>query len=135
MSDMRRDVVGQPDAVVDAMQLEPATLAGPEWQYCTASDEIGRLLLSDGSVLAIDPKGELARISAQARRQKGQKVVVLDPFGASGITPSGRFNPLDELDVRHPNVKDDAALIRYYVAAATSAISWPGSSSPTMGSP
>ena len=27
-----------------------------------------------GSVLAIDPKGELARITARARREKGQKV-------------------------------------------------------------
>ena len=55
---------------------------------------VPNLLIYDGSVLAIDPKGELARITARARRQKGQKVVVLDPFAESGITPSGRFNPL-----------------------------------------
>ena len=72
---------------------------------------VPNLLLYDGSVLAIDPKGELARITAQARREKGQKVVVLDPFGTSGVTPLGRFNPLDELDEKHPNVRDDAALI------------------------
>ncbi len=72
---------------------------------------VPNLLLYDGSVLAIDPKGELARITARARRQKGQKVVVLDPFKESGATPSGQFNPLDELDATHPNVKDDAALI------------------------
>lgn len=71
---------------------------------------VPNLLLYDGSVLAIDPKGELARITARARRAKGQEVVVLDPFGESGLR-SGSFNPLDELDVKSPNVKDDAGLI------------------------
>jgi type IV secretion system protein VirD4 len=71
---------------------------------------VPNLLMYDGSVLAIDPKGELARITARARRQKGQKVVVLDPFGESGIA-SGSFNPLDELDPESKNVKDDAAQI------------------------
>jgi type IV secretion system protein VirD4 len=71
---------------------------------------VPNLLLYDGSVLAIDPKGELARITARARRQKGQKVVVLDPFEESGL-PSASFNPLDELDPASKSVKDDAALI------------------------
>lgn len=71
---------------------------------------VPNLLLYDGSVLAVDPKGELARITARARRQKGQKVVVLDPFGESGLA-SGRFNPLDELDPDSKHVKDDAAQI------------------------
>lgn len=71
---------------------------------------VPNLLLYDGSVLAIDPKGELARITARARRQKGQKVVVLDPFAESGIA-SGSFNPLDELDPAGKNVKDDAGQI------------------------
>lgn len=72
---------------------------------------VPNLLMYDGSVVAIDPKGELARITARARRQKGQKVVVLDPFGESGVERSGSFNPLDELDPDDANVKDDAALI------------------------
>lgn len=71
---------------------------------------VPNLLLYDGSVLAIDPKGELARITARARRQKGQKVVVLDPFGESGLV-SGSFNPLDELDPASKHVKDDAAQV------------------------
>lgn len=71
---------------------------------------VPNLLMYDGSVLAIDPKGELARITARARRQKGQKVVVLDPFGESGLA-SGSFNPLDELDPDGRNVKDDAGQI------------------------
>jgi type IV secretion system protein VirD4 len=72
---------------------------------------VPNLLLYDGSVLAIDPKGELARVTARARRAKGQKVVILDPFGENGRYPSGRFNPLDEIDPNGPNVKDDASLI------------------------
>lgn len=71
---------------------------------------VPNLLMYDGSVLAIDPKGELARITSRARREKGQKVVVLDPFGESGLA-SGSFNPMDELDPAGKNVKDDAALI------------------------
>ncbi|MEJ2118857.1 MAG: type IV secretory system conjugative DNA transfer family protein, partial [Alphaproteobacteria bacterium] len=49
--------------------------------------------------------------TARARRGKGQKVVVLDPFGENGRYPSGCFNPLDEIDPESPNVKDDVALI------------------------
>lgn len=71
---------------------------------------VPNLLMYDGSVLAIDPKGELARITARARREKGQKVIVLDPFGESSI-PTGSFNPLDELDPDSRHVKDDAGQI------------------------
>lgn len=74
------------------------------------------LFLYEGSVLAIDPKGELARETAQRRASMGQKVVVLDPFGASedGTLPfRGTFNPLAEIDP-DPNsltAIDDAALL------------------------
>ena len=71
---------------------------------------VPNLLLYDGSVLAIDPKGELARITARARQKKGQKVVILDPFGASKLA-SGSFNPLDALDPSDEEVQDDVALI------------------------
>lgn len=33
---------------------------------------VPNLLLYDGSVIVIDPKGELARVTARARREKGQ---------------------------------------------------------------
>jgi type IV secretion system protein VirD4 len=71
---------------------------------------VPNLLMYDGSVLAIDPKGELARITARARQKKGQKVVILDPFGASRLA-SGSFNPLDALDPNDQEVQDDVALI------------------------
>jgi type IV secretion system protein VirD4 len=71
---------------------------------------IPNLLMYEGSVLALDPKGELAAITARARRDMGQKVVVLDPFGESGIA-SGSFNPLDQLDPASDLVIDDAGQI------------------------
>ncbi len=43
---------------------------------------IPNMLMYEGSVLAIDPKGELARITSRARAEMGQRVVVFDPFGA-----------------------------------------------------
>lgn len=72
---------------------------------------VPNLLLYDGSVIAIDPKGELAAITSRARRQKGQTVVVLDPFGVSGCADRGSFNPLDQLDPASGTVKDDAGII------------------------
>lgn len=72
---------------------------------------VPNLLFYDGSVIAIDPKGELARITARARKMKGQKVVILDPFGENGRYPSGCFNPLDEIDANGPNAADDAGLV------------------------
>lgn len=71
---------------------------------------VPNLLLYEGSVIALDPKGELAAITARARRALGQKVVVLDPFGETG-QPSGSFNPLDQLDPGSDVVIDDAGQI------------------------
>lgn len=62
-----------------------------------------------GSALVLDPKGELARTTAEARRRMGQEVFVLDPFGASG-GPSNAHNPFLELDVTSgAHVEADAA--------------------------
>lgn len=90
---------------------------------------VPNLLLYEGSVLAIDPKGELARTTSRVRAAApeagglGQKVFVLDPFEASlketksdaqKADLKGRlasFNPLAELDPESPNVIDDAGLI------------------------
>jgi type IV secretion system protein VirD4 len=69
---------------------------------------VPNLLHFDGSMLVVDPSGELARATARARREMGQRIVVLDPFGVSGI-PTGSFNPVDALDPASPTVVDDAA--------------------------
>jgi type IV secretion system protein VirD4 len=71
---------------------------------------VPNLLLYPGSVLAIDPKGELARITGRRRTGLG-KLVVLDPFSENGRWESGSFNPLDELDPNSREVIDEAGAI------------------------
>jgi len=84
---------------------------------------IPNMLMYEGSVLAIDPKGELARITSRARAEMGQRVFVLDPFGASlqGCTNDAQrealqarlahYNPLAELDPSSSTFVEDAAII------------------------
>jgi type IV secretion system protein VirD4 len=68
---------------------------------------IPTLLTYPGSVLVLDPKGELAAATAAFRRAVlGQEVYVLDPFRCSGET-SASFNALTELDPASPHLIDD----------------------------
>ena len=65
-----------------------------------------------GSVLATDPKGELATMTARRRAALGQNVHVLDPFGVTaGAAISFRcgFNPIEAM--RPGREIEDAALI------------------------
>lgn len=60
---------------------------------------IPNLLTYPGSALVIDPKGENAKVTAQARRDLGQDVHILDPWNMvklPGFDPA-RFNPIDWL--------------------------------------
>jgi type IV secretion system protein VirD4 len=66
-----------------------------------------------GSVLATDPKGELATISARRRREMGQDVHVLDPFAVAGgaaVDFRAGFNPIEAMRLDY-NLVADAALI------------------------
>jgi type IV secretion system protein VirD4 len=67
------------------------------------------LYLYPGSMLVLDPKGELAR-TAHLRRALGHDVYVLDPFGQSGIA-SASYNVLSELDPDSVTIVDDVAAI------------------------
>jgi len=69
------------------------------------------LYLYPGSMLVLDPKGELAP-TARIRRALGHDAYVLDPFGQSGET-SASFNALAELDPASWTVVDDAASITH----------------------
>jgi len=72
---------------------------------------VPNLVLWPGSALVLDPKGELARKTARARRQvHKQDVIVLDPFGVSGQPPS-TCNLLDGIDLHAPNVVADLQLL------------------------
>lgn len=76
---------------------------------------IPNLYLWPGSAVVIDPKGELATLTAPARAAMGQAVHVVDPFGeVQGDAARFRaaFNPLDVLNrPGSPDVADDAALL------------------------
>jgi type IV secretion system protein VirD4 len=113
-----------------------ALIFGPSGSGKTTRLLMANLLsdcLDDRSVVVIDPKGELAAVTAWHRfATLGHDVKILDPFGklheivrsspmhrdlvASGLTASAGFNPLDALDPGteedpNPNFYDDAAAL------------------------
>jgi type IV secretion system protein VirD4 len=67
------------------------------------------LSIKDRSIIVIDPKGELAAVTADYRRTVGE-VVMLNPFNVLGLGSAG-FNPLATLDPKSPNFYDDAAAL------------------------
>lgn len=68
---------------------------------------IPNLLLVPRPMLVIDPKGENARITYEARSRLGP-VHVLDPFGVTGL-PSAAYNPLARLAPDSLDLGEDAA--------------------------
>jgi len=75
---------------------------------------IPNLFLWPGSCLVIDPKGENATVTAQARAGRpGHRVAVLDPRGAADVPGAFRvrFNPLDLIDPASDDAIDLAAAI------------------------
>lgn len=67
------------------------------------------LSIADRSIVVIDPKGELAAVTAAYRRTIGD-VVMLNPFDVLGLGSAG-FNPLATLDPDSPIFYDDAAAL------------------------
>src|SRR5580704_2734 len=67
------------------------------------------LTITDRSIVVIDPKGELAAVTADYRRTVSD-VVMLNPFDVLGLGSAG-FNPLSMLDSTSPNFYDDAAAL------------------------
>jgi type IV secretion system protein VirD4 len=67
------------------------------------------LTINDRSIVVIDPKGELAAVTAAYRRTLGD-VIMLNPFDVLGLGSAG-FNPLATLDPASPNFYDDAAAL------------------------
>lgn len=76
---------------------------------------IPTLLEYEGSVLALDPKGELANVTARRRHEGlGQEVFIVDPFGVSASRLSRfrtGFNPMALLARDSPSLIADAGLI------------------------
>jgi type IV secretion system protein VirD4 len=67
------------------------------------------LTITDRSIVVIDPKGELAAVTADYRRTVSD-VVMLNPFNVLGLGSAG-YNPLAALDPGSPYFYDDAAAL------------------------
>jgi len=83
--------------------LKPILHKGPGHLMTIASTGAGKgvgciipaLLRHKGPVVVIDPKGENYAVTARARREMGQQVVLLDPFQVTGESETDQLNPLD----------------------------------------
>lgn len=73
---------------------------------------IPNLLTYRGSALVIDPKGENALITSDARRAMGQAIHIVDPWGIASTTRApSRFNPLDWLMPGDLDTAENALLL------------------------
>ena len=70
---------------------------------------IPNALLYPGPLIVFDPKGEAYAVTKRRREALGQKVVLLDPFGASGGASADGLNPLDLAGLIDPGRPEDAA--------------------------
>lgn len=75
---------------------------------------VSNLLFYQGSILALDCKGELSTLTAARRAALGQEIKIVDPFG---IVPEhlakyrASFNPMVILTLDSPTFLEDAAFI------------------------
>jgi type IV secretory pathway TraG/TraD family ATPase VirD4 len=72
---------------------------------------IPNLLLHQDSVLVVDPKGTNTLVTARARREMGQTVHTIDPFGITGETNLASFNVLDELNLNSQTIREEVIRI------------------------
>ena len=74
---------------------------------------IPNLLRWPHNALVIDPKGEAAAASAEAREALGQDVHILDPFRIADVPDRFRasYNPLDEIDADALTIREDIEAI------------------------
>lgn len=63
--------------------------------------------LTDWSMLVVDPKAELAFMTASHRSNRGNNVILLNPFNLFGLGSHG-FNPIMALDPGDDDFPDDA---------------------------
>ncbi|WP_309385747.1 type IV secretory system conjugative DNA transfer family protein [Cerasicoccus frondis] len=71
---------------------------------------IPNLLKWEGSCIVIDPKGTNAAVTARRRKELGQNVYVIDPFGITDHEASS-FNPLQGLDPDSDTIREDIDII------------------------
>jgi len=71
-----------------------------------------------GSWVIIDPKGENAAVTARVMRERGRKVVIINPWDLLGLG-SDTFNPLDILKLDRLNLSDDIQMIAEAIVPMT----------------
>jgi type IV secretion system protein VirD4 len=83
---------------------------------------IPNLLTYQGSVLVIDPKGENALITARQRKEMGQNVHIVDPWGIAKVKgiESATFNPLDWLQLGDRDITENAMILADALVVADS---------------
>jgi type IV secretion system protein VirD4 len=94
----------------------PVLVFGPPGSAKTVGFVMNQLLddTSARSYIVIDPKGEIAAVTARFRRQlRGHAVRIINPYGVlTDIRPDLRsdgWNPLADLDPSSPSFADDCA--------------------------
>lgn len=104
---------------VRPQELKPILHEGPGHLMTIAATGAGKgvgcvvpaLLRHRGPVIVIDPKGENYAITARARLEMGQKVMVLDPFEATSAAERDRLNPLDLVPKAGSRAIDECAAL------------------------
>lgn len=137
---------------------EPGSMQGLAWPVTTfqghaltfgatrsgkgVSSIMPALLTYGGSVLVVDPKAESVWVTAERRRQMGQRVVIIDPWDETNrryakggqVETLTRFNPLSALDPGLADYADDvAALADALVILGPGEPHWPESARELLG--
>lgn len=73
------------------------------------------VLAHQGPLFVVDPKGEIAAVTARHRRTLGD-VVIIDPFEVLGAS-SGMMNPMDVFSLPGINVEDSAETLAWELSA------------------
>ena len=102
---------------------------------------IPTLLRYSSSMLIIDPKGENATVTARPRKNLGQQIQILNPWGVMKEHYSklgfqtATFNPLDVLDRDDPNVSTIARTLAATICPITDQKQafWQGSAAKLLG--
>ncbi len=71
---------------------------------------IPMLLTHRGSCVVVDPKGEAALVTAQRRREMGQRVVMLDPFHLAS-EKTDALNPMEAIQFTGDSVEEFALTV------------------------
>lgn len=92
---------GRDGAIVDDSDAGLVTIAGTGTGK-GISQVIPTALTYPGSMIILDIKGEISAVTARARREMGQEVIILDPFSAE----TDALNPMEAIDIATMDAPD-----------------------------